>query len=267
MLLQHALLDCSASWVNNGAEASLGYILADAGFDVWMSNVRGNTFSRYSASNHADIDTTSFYITQKRHAWSCNLSRVTLQLLYAHKTSGQAIVPCMHSVISNGVTCCRKHAHWSPSDVEFWAFSWDEMAAYDLPASIDYILAATGAASLGYVGHSQGTTMGFAALASQPDLAQKVQPTSAVMQVSWCACHMAHEVLLQPCRYHVLLLALHHTPFSSCHCTMCFICTCVHLCMYMFAQQLLCFDLCSSKQTQMQQVAQDLRQLLQECLF
>lgn len=50
------------------------------------------------------------------------------------------------------------------------------MAAYDLPASIDYILQSTGASSLGYVGHSQGTTMGFAALASQPDLAQKASP-------------------------------------------------------------------------------------------
>ncbi len=59
------------------------------------------------------------------------------------------------------------------------------MAAYDLPASIDFILAATGAASLGYVGHSQGTTMGFAALSSQPDLAQKV-PTLYLM--TWLVC-------------------------------------------------------------------------------
>ena len=48
------------------------------------------------------------------------------------------------------------------------------MAAYDLPSSVDYILHSTGASSLGYVGHSQGTTMGFAALSSQPQLAQKV---------------------------------------------------------------------------------------------
>ena len=60
------------------------------------------------------------------------------------------------------------------------------MAAYDLPASIDFILAATGAASLGYVGHSQGTTMGFAALSSQPDLAQKVLTTCWYLMTFTC---------------------------------------------------------------------------------
>ncbi len=59
------------------------------------------------------------------------------------------------------------------------------MAAYDLPASIDFILAATGAASLGYVGHSQGTTMGFAALSSQPDLAHKVL---TLYLMTWLVC-------------------------------------------------------------------------------
>lgn len=77
---------------------------------------------------------------------------------------------------------CRRHVRWSPTDVEFWAFSWDEMAAHDLPASINYILSVTGAASLGYVGHSQGTTIGFAALSSQPELTQKVSQNTFVNQ-------------------------------------------------------------------------------------
>ncbi|KAK9828442.1 hypothetical protein WJX72_000027 [[Myrmecia] bisecta] len=111
--LQHALLDCSASWVNNGADASLAFILADAGFDVWMGNSRGSTYS-------------------------------------------------------------RRHINLSADSAEFWAFSWDEMAAFDLPAFIDFALAATHEAKLGYIGHSQGTTIGFAALSSQAELQEKV---------------------------------------------------------------------------------------------
>lgn len=64
------------------------------------------------------------------------------------------------------------------------------MAAYDLPASIDYILQSTGASSLGYVGHSQGTTMGFAALSSQPQLAQKVSiPHESSLSRGAAHCH------------------------------------------------------------------------------
>jgi len=104
VLLQHGLLDCSATWVLNHPSKSLGFILADAGYDVWMSNSRGDAFSR----NHTGIDPTS--------------------------------------------------------STAFWDFSWDEMARYDLPAVVEYIINTTNQPKLSYIAHSQGTTIGLAAL-------------------------------------------------------------------------------------------------------
>ncbi|XP_052777753.1 gastric triacylglycerol lipase-like [Mya arenaria] len=119
VLLQHGLLSCSACWVENLANNSLGFMMADAGFDVWLGNSRGNMYA-------------------------------------------------------------RRHKTLSPDQLEFWLFSWDQMALLDLPATIDKILGVTGAPSLYYSGHSQGGAIMYALLSRDPTYSTKVKTIAAL---------------------------------------------------------------------------------------
>lgn len=116
VFLQHGLEDSCATWFIGTPQQALGYILADAGFDVWVGNSRGTTYSPPPNNN--------------------------------------------------------------------WDWSWDEMAAYDLPASLSLALNTTGAETLTYVGHSQGTMIMFAQGAN-PQVASMVNLFVALAPVAY----------------------------------------------------------------------------------
>lgn len=83
----------------------------------------------------------------------------------------------------------RKHETLSPDNLEdakeYFDFSFWELGKYDAPAQIDYVLEKTGKEKLSYLGHSQGTTQMFTALAEKfGDLDQKINLFVALAPVT-----------------------------------------------------------------------------------
>lgn len=54
MLLMHGLTAAAPAYLTFGKDKSAGYIFSDAGYDVWIGNARGNTFSRKHATLNPD---------------------------------------------------------------------------------------------------------------------------------------------------------------------------------------------------------------------
>ncbi len=139
--MQHGLLSSSIDWVIADKTQSLGYLLVDQGYDVWLGNFRGNIYS-------------------KKHAW----------------------LPVTSS--------------------QFWNFSWDEMARYDLPAMINFVLSKTNSTSLNYIGYSMGTTTLFALSSLDPSYTKKriklavlLAPVAAIPNMKTPLTHIFAPVL------------------------------------------------------------------------
>lgn len=61
------------------------------------------------------------------------------------------------------------HVNLSMLSMEFWSFTFHEMAIFDLPAAIDYIIKTSGQQTIHYVGHSMASHIYLALLSEKPE--------------------------------------------------------------------------------------------------
>lgn len=86
VFLAHGMLSSSSQWAFGPPDKSFAYILADAGYDVWMGNTRGNTYSR----NHTTLDPCSTCADFWSYGWGdSGIHDYSAELDYILEKTGQ----------------------------------------------------------------------------------------------------------------------------------------------------------------------------------
>ncbi|KAK7113543.1 gastric triacylglycerol lipase-like [Littorina saxatilis] len=208
MVFQASFLSAVAAVVVNGVSSAPGNKWSNKGIDpeVYMDSTQLITSKGYPCENHYITTKDGFILNMQRiphglkpnpkpgaekpviilqHGlessssnWLDNLVNESLAYLLA---DGGADV-WLGNVRGNMYS--KNHTTLKPNQEEFWAWSWDEMAAYDLPAMIDHVVRTTGVKQVHYLGHSQGTAMGFAGFSSNHTLAAMVKRFYALAPVT-----------------------------------------------------------------------------------
>ncbi|XP_027940052.1 triacylglycerol lipase 2-like isoform X2 [Vigna unguiculata] len=84
---------------------------------------------------------------------------------------------------TRGTKYSRQHITLPTNSSDYWNWSWDELVAYDLPATFKYVHDLTGQ-KLHYVGHSQGTLIALAAF-SQDQLLNILRSAALLSPIAY----------------------------------------------------------------------------------
>ncbi|XP_064094091.1 gastric triacylglycerol lipase-like isoform X1 [Macrobrachium nipponense] len=79
----------------------------------------------------------------------------------------------------------RRHTKFSPSDTQFWEFSIDTCARYDVPAMLQYVRTQTGVNQLNYIGHSMGNMLFFAMMSIHPHINSWIRAMAGMGPVAY----------------------------------------------------------------------------------